>query len=65
MIKFLPISEERLLHIRRETEMDESLQVLKAVIQRGWPEDKSALPGIISPNFNMRDEMSVQDGLIF
>lgn len=65
MIKFLPISEERLLHIRRETEMDESLQVLKAVIQRGWPEDKSALPGIISPYFNMRDEMSVQDGLIF
>ena len=65
MVKFLPISEARLQHVRRETEMDESLQVLKAVIQRGWPEDKSALPAIISPHFNMRDEMSVQDGLIF
>ena len=65
MIKFLPISEARLLQIQRATEMDESLQILKAVIHQGWPEDKSALPAIISPYFNMRDEMSVQHGLIF
>jgi len=65
MLKFLPISEVRLLQIQRVTEMDESIQTLKAAIQQGWPEDKSALPAIISPYFNMRDEMSVQDGLIF
>ena len=65
MFKSLPISEQRLQQLRRETEMDESLQVLKAVIQRGWPEGKSALPVVISPYFNMRDEMSAQDGLIF
>ncbi|CAB4006649.1 Transposon Ty3-G Gag-Pol poly [Paramuricea clavata] len=65
MLKYLPISEERLLQIQRETENDESLQVLKAVIQQGWPEQKSALPNIISPYYNMRDEMSVQNGLIF
>ena len=33
MLKYLPISEERLLQIQRETENDESFQVLKAVIQ--------------------------------
>ncbi len=38
---------------------------LKAVIQQGWPEQKTALPGIIFPYYNMRDEMSVQDKLIF
>ena len=65
MMKYLPISEARLQQIQRETNMDESLQVLKAVIQHGWPEHKSALPDIISPYFNMIDEMSVQDGLIF
>ena len=65
MMKYLPISEARLQQIQRETNMDESLQVLKAVIQRGWPGHKSALPDIISPYFNMRDEMSAQDGLIF
>lgn len=52
-------------NIRRETENDESLQVLMAVIQQGWPEQKNALPSIISLYYNMRDEMSVQDGLIF
>ena len=65
MLKYLTISQERLVQIQRETENDESLQILKAVIQQGWPEQKSALPSIISPYYNMRDEMSVQDGLIF
>ncbi len=35
MLKYWPISEERLPQIQRETENDESLQVLK-----GWPEQK-------------------------
>ena len=65
MFKYLPISEQRLQQIQHETEMAESLQVLKAVIQEGWPQEKSALPVVISPYFNMRDKMSVQDGLIF
>ena len=62
---YLPISPARLLQIPHEAEKDESLQTLKAVIQQGWPDDKSALPPVVSPYFNMRDEMSVQDGLIF
>ena len=41
---YLPISQTRLLQIQRETEKDESLQSLKAVIQQGWPDDKNALP---------------------
>ena len=65
MMNYLPISEARLLQIQRETEQDESLQVLKAVIQHGWPEKKSTLPLLASPYFDMRDELSVQDGLIF
>ncbi|KAL9989578.1 hypothetical protein ACROYT_G004142 [Oculina patagonica] len=65
MIKYFPVSEERLLQIQRDTEADESLQVLKGVIQKGWPEQKSEVPRVISPYFNMRDEMSIQDGLIF
>ena len=33
MIKYLPVSEERLLQIQQDTEADESLQVLKALLQ--------------------------------
>ncbi|PFX14360.1 Retrovirus-related Pol polyprotein [Stylophora pistillata] len=65
MIKYLPVPEERLQQIQHYTESDESLQVLKTVIQKGWPEHKMNVPVIISPYFNMRDEMSIQDGLIF
>ena len=65
MMKFLPVSEERLLLIQQDTEADESLQVLKAVIQKGWPEHKSNVPSIISSYFNMCDELLIQDGLIF
>ena len=65
MIKYLLVLEERLLQIQQDTEVDESLQVLKAAIQKAWPEHKSSLPSIISPFFNMRDELSIQDGLIF
>jgi len=65
MMKYVLVSEERLLQIQRDTEADDSLQVLKAMIQKGWQEHKSNVPSVISPYFNMRDEMSIQDGLIF
>ena len=48
-----------------DTEKDEALRFLKAVIQNGWPEDESALPLIASLSFNMPDELFVEDGLIF
>ena len=35
VIKYLPVSEERLLQIQQDTEADESLQLLTAVIQQG------------------------------
>ena len=60
-MNYLPISEASLLQIQRE----ESLQVLKAVIENGWPENKSTLSLLASPYFETRDELSVQDGLIF
>ena len=60
MIKYLPVSEERLQQIQKDIEADESLQVFKVVIQKGWPKHKG-----IFPYFNMCDEMSIQDSLIF
>ena len=62
MMKCLPMSKERLLLIKQDTEADESLQVLKAVIQKGWAELKSNVPSIISPYFSMHDENDVNSG---
>lgn len=65
MAKFLPIRQERLEQIRSETEKDETMQMLREIIIHGWPESKDNLPVQLSEYFNLRDEFSVQDGLVF
>jgi transposase InsO family protein len=65
MAKFLPISSEKLEDIQKRTDEDESLQMLKQTIIQGWPKERKNLPIQITPYFSMRDELTVQDGLIF
>ena len=65
MAKFLPIRDDRLAQLRRATDHDETLQTLKAVIHRGWPDNKSNLPLQVHPYFTLREELSIQDGLVF
>ena len=65
MIKYLPVSEERLLQIQQDIEADQSFQVFKAMIQKGWLGLKNNLPSVISPYFNTRDEISIQNCLNF
>ena len=65
MAELLPITDERLKEIRQATACDESLQTLKTVILEGWPESKQETPSQAAQYFTMRDELSVQDGLIF
>ena len=65
MVSFLPISRERLDEIKQHTSSDETLEILKDVIQQGWPEDKTSLQGQVACYYSYRDEMSLQDGIIF
>ena len=62
---WLPMSSERIQEIRTATERDEALQILKQVILQGWPEERKDLPEQAKPYFSTRDELTVQDGLIF
>ena len=61
----LPMSTARIVEIRTATEKDEALQILKQVILQGWPEERKDLPEQAKPYFSIRDELTVQDGLIF
>ena len=65
MVEYLPISEERLKAIQQATECDEHLQMLKKVVLEGWPNDKQDVPIEAMPYFSYRDEISLQDGLLF
>ena len=50
---------------RLETKKDNTLQVLKTTILKAWPEDKSKVPPLVTPNYNVRDKLSIYDGLVF
>jgi hypothetical protein len=65
MVAHLPISPEKIATIRDHTTKDPALQNLMHVIQRGWPLSKSDLPSGVEPYFSFRDELSLQDGIIF
>lgn len=65
MIKDLAISEERHKEIQQHTETDTQQQKLKHVIQSGWPEIKYDVAHEINIFFDIRDELMIQNGLIF
>ena len=63
--EYIPVTDRRLLELRSSTKEDRSMQQLQQVIVEGWPEDKMHLDPEVRPYFSMRNEMTVQDGLIF
>ena len=65
MVNYLPISDERIDDIKAETRKDQSLRSLSEIILKGWPEEKKLAPELTRPYFDMRDELTLQDGLIF
>jgi hypothetical protein len=65
MVTFLPIRDERLEQLKTETEQDETLLMLKKTIISGWTEQRDQLPEQLTPYHSFRDELAVQDGLIF
>ena len=65
MCSHLPISETTLNKIKQATKEDKSMDVLVEVIQKGWPELRSHVPEEISDFYTFKEELSVQDGLIY
>lgn len=61
----LPLKEEKFEEIKRETDKDQIMCDLKKVISEGWPENKNQLQQHLSQYFNYRDELTIEDGLIF
>ena len=60
----LPMRPEKLDRYREETEKDEVLQELKHLITSCWPERENT-PTLALPYYSYKEELSIQDGLIF
>ena len=65
MSKHLPMREEKIMRFREESEKDEVQQELKKVITTGWPDSLGESPMLTIPYYHFRDELSVQESLIF
>ena len=61
----LPVSAERWHQIRHASADDPALWELRSVIQRGWPNSRSDVHQCLYPYFDIRDELTVQDDLVF
>lgn len=64
-ISYISISEGKIRKIKEAAEADESMKLLKSVIQSGWPECRDDLPRAVQCYLPFRDELVVQNGLIF
>ncbi|XP_065180067.1 uncharacterized protein K02A2.6-like [Sycon ciliatum] len=58
-------TEERLDQLIAETKKDSELQLLKKVVEDGWPETFKATPPCVRRFWSMRDRISYLDGILF
>ena len=61
----LLISEPKLREIHNATENDQVLQKLRKLILDGFPDSKSSMPPELFPCFQVRNELSIAEALVF
>ncbi|KAK2704195.1 hypothetical protein QYM36_017493 [Artemia franciscana] len=64
VMKSLPVSDSKLDEIRRETEKDTQLKVVKELILKGWPGTRQSCPTDAVRLWNIKDELAIHDGLV-
>ena len=65
MVQYLPVSEATQSAIQKATESDVVMRELKTAIRQGWPATKEEVPDSIRDYFPFREELTMQNGLIF
>ena len=61
----LPISDEKMNLLKQATASDETLQMIQALIAKGWPGYKSDTPISTRQYWPIQDELHVVEGLVF
>ena len=65
MMEFVPIRQQTLLEIKSATEHDEELQAVATMIKQGWPDSRAHVPHKVQEYFPFREELSIQDSIVF
>ena len=61
----LRIPRSQLAAIKKATSEDTVLQAVAEVIKKGWPDDRSGIEPAILPYYHIRDELTVDDNILF
>ena len=62
---WLPVTEDRWQQLKNAAADDPVQQKLREVIRSGWPENRAQVPECVRPYFDVRDELTIQNELIF
>ncbi len=65
MFASLPISENKFESIKKATDADNVLQQLKTIVLNGWPENQKQVLNSLIPFWNVRDEITAYEGVLF
>ena len=65
MLQYLPVKGETLCQIQNLTQEYAILKTLAGVIKQGWPESKLHLPPEVQDYFPFKEELTLQNGVIF
>ena len=65
MAESVPIRKLTLQEIKNATEVDAELRALVPIITQGWPGRRAEVPSQVQAYFPFREELSIQDGVVF
>ncbi|XP_036334511.1 uncharacterized protein K02A2.6-like [Rhagoletis pomonella] len=64
LLSEVSLNDDHLTSIRSESEQDPEIRQLMETCQKGWPNEKSAVRTIIQRYWNIRDEITICDGIL-
>lgn len=64
-IDTLPLKGKCIERIQRESTRDEEVRTLKEMVLKGWPADRNDVPLIVRKYFDFKDEIGVQDNVLW
>ena len=63
--KAMPITSDKWAELKLATAQDDQLQQLARLVRQGWPEKQTKVPSQLRDFWNVRDEITESDGLLF
>ena len=62
---WLPVTDDCWEQLKNGAVDDPVQQTLQDIIRGGWPENRAQTPESVGPYFDVRDELTIQDELVF